>query len=141
MQDTLAQLRSRKTQDLKKPLKIKYVESGEEGARQMDLFARILICGCVLRQCANAVRVNADPLFLVMRSTGLDMGGVQKEFFQNIVERIFDPEVGMFEYNEDTRQFQINSLSLESQYVESRIHADMHLTLCVQLLHSQASYC
>ena len=32
MQDTLAQLRSRKTQDLKKPLKIKYVESGEEGA-------------------------------------------------------------------------------------------------------------
>lgn len=31
MQDTLAQLRSRKTHDLKKPLKIKYVESGEEG--------------------------------------------------------------------------------------------------------------
>ena len=48
---------------------------------------------------------------------GLDMGGVQKEFFQNIVERIFDPEVGMFEYNEDTRQFHINPLSLESQYV------------------------
>jgi hypothetical protein len=31
MQDTLAQLRSRKTQDLKKPLKIKYVGGGEEG--------------------------------------------------------------------------------------------------------------
>jgi ubiquitin-protein ligase E3 A len=47
------------------------------------------------------------------------MGGVQKEFFQSIVERVFDPAVGMFEYNEETRQFTINPLSLESQYVVS----------------------
>lgn len=45
------------------------------------------------------------------------MGGVQKEFFQNIVERIFDPEVGMFDYSEDTRRFNISPMSLESQYV------------------------
>jgi ubiquitin-protein ligase E3 A len=47
------------------------------------------------------------------------MGGVQKEFFQSIVERVFDPAVGMFEYNEETRQSTINPLSLESQYVVS----------------------
>lgn len=47
------------------------------------------------------------------------MGGVQKEFFQSIVERVFDPAVGMFEYSEETRQFSINPRSLESQYAVS----------------------
>lgn len=51
------------------------------------------------------------------------MGGVQKEFFQNIVERVFDPEVGMFDYSEDTRRFNISPMSLESQYVSVYLFA------------------
>ncbi|KNC71586.1 hypothetical protein SARC_15876, partial [Sphaeroforma arctica JP610] len=61
--------------DIKKPLKIKWVGSGEEG---------------------------------------LDMGGVQKEFFQSVFENIFNVGVGMFTYCEETRLFWFNANSLES---------------------------
>ena len=35
---------------------------------------------------------------------GIDEGGVSKEFFQLVVEEIFNPDFGMFVYNEETRQ-------------------------------------
>lgn len=34
---------------------------------------------------------------------GIDEGGVSKEFFQLIVEQIFNPDYGMFIYQEDTK--------------------------------------
>lgn len=34
---------------------------------------------------------------------GIDEGGVSKEFFQLIVEEIFNPDYGMFIYQEDTK--------------------------------------
>ena len=34
---------------------------------------------------------------------GVDEGGVRKEWFQLLVEEIFDPKYGMFMYNEQTR--------------------------------------
>eukprot|EP01137_Pigoraptor_chileana_P033768 Opistho-2@25178 len=74
IEDTLNQISHRRN-DLKKPLKVKYVGGGEEG---------------------------------------LDMGGVQKEYFQVIIDRIFDPEYDMFRYCDETRNFWINGRSLES---------------------------
>ena len=46
---------------------------------------------------------------------GVDMGGVQKEFFQLIMERVFDVRTGMFEFAEETDTFWINGSSLESE--------------------------
>ncbi|XP_077977108.1 ubiquitin-protein ligase E3A-like isoform X2 [Glandiceps talaboti] len=75
IKDTLAQIRTQQN-DLKKPLKIKYVGGGEQG---------------------------------------LDLGGLQKEFFQLITDSIFDPNYGMFSYNEESRRIWINGASFESQ--------------------------
>ncbi|KAI8369252.1 uncharacterized protein BYT42DRAFT_647962 [Radiomyces spectabilis] len=61
--DTIAQV-SRKWGDLKKPLKVKFVEGGEEG---------------------------------------MDQGGVQKEFFGVLFERLVDPTLGLFEIDPETR--------------------------------------
>lgn len=35
----------------------------------------------------------------------MDEGGVQKEFFQLVVRQIFNPEFGMFTYDERERHF------------------------------------
>nr|AAD34642.2 E3 ubiquitin-protein ligase [Mya arenaria] len=46
---------------------------------------------------------------------GVDEGGVSKEFFQLIVEEIFNVDFGMFTYNPDTRQFWFNPMSFENE--------------------------
>ncbi|KAF6033800.1 UBE3A [Bugula neritina] len=45
---------------------------------------------------------------------GIDEGGVSKEFFQLITDEIFNPDFGMFAYDEDTRQFWFNPDSFEN---------------------------
>lgn len=45
---------------------------------------------------------------------GLDEGGVSKEFFQLIVEELFNPDIGMFTYNEQSHHFWFNSMSFEN---------------------------
>lgn len=45
---------------------------------------------------------------------GVDEGGVSKEFFQLIVEQIFNPDYGMFVNNEDTNTVWFNSTSFEN---------------------------
>ncbi|KAL4230130.1 Ubiquitin-protein ligase E3A [Mactra antiquata] len=45
---------------------------------------------------------------------GLDEGGVSKEFFQLIIEEIFNVDFGMFTYNSETHQFWFNSMSFEN---------------------------
>lgn len=45
----------------------------------------------------------------------MDQGGVQKEFFQVIVNMLLDPAYGMFVYDEETRFCWINGASLESE--------------------------
>lgn len=49
---------------------------------------------------------------------GIDEGGVSKEFFQLIVENIFNPDYGMFIYKEDTNcvWFNANSFETEAQF-------------------------
>lgn len=46
---------------------------------------------------------------------GIDEGGVSKEFFQLIVEEIFNPDYGMFITNEETGTNWFNSLSFENE--------------------------
>lgn len=45
---------------------------------------------------------------------GLDEGGVSKEFFQLIVEELFNPDIGMFTFNEKTHHFWFNPMSFEN---------------------------
>ncbi|KAH3713647.1 ubiquitin-protein ligase E3A-like [Dreissena polymorpha] len=45
---------------------------------------------------------------------GVDEGGVSKEFFQLIVDEIFNVDFGMFTYNTDTHTFWFNSMSFEN---------------------------
>eukprot|EP00184_Porphyridium_aerugineum_P004010 CAMPEP_0184707474 /NCGR_PEP_ID=MMETSP0313-20130426/37287_1 /TAXON_ID=2792 /ORGANISM="Porphyridium aerugineum, Strain SAG 1380-2" /LENGTH=1371 /DNA_ID=CAMNT_0027169049 /DNA_START=142 /DNA_END=4257 /DNA_ORIENTATION=+ len=44
---------------------------------------------------------------------GVDEGGVRKEFFQLVIEKLFSPDYGMFVYDEDTRLQWFNRNSLE----------------------------
>ncbi|XP_058170739.1 ubiquitin-protein ligase E3A [Anopheles ziemanni] len=46
---------------------------------------------------------------------GIDEGGVSKEFFQLIIEEIFNPDYGMFVTNEDTNMMWFNSISFENE--------------------------
>lgn len=46
---------------------------------------------------------------------GMDQGGVQKEFFQVLVNNLMDPQYGMFVYDKETRFVWINGNSLESE--------------------------
>ena len=44
---------------------------------------------------------------------GVDVGGVRKEFFILLIRQIFDPNYGMFSYNNKTRLFWFNHHSFE----------------------------
>ncbi|XP_056132786.1 ubiquitin-protein ligase E3A [Lampris incognitus] len=46
---------------------------------------------------------------------GVDEGGVSKEFFQLVLEEIFNPDIGMFTYDDKTKLFWFNSSSLETE--------------------------
>uniref|UniRef100_A0A1A8JAE4 Ubiquitin-protein ligase E3A n=1 Tax=Nothobranchius kuhntae TaxID=321403 RepID=A0A1A8JAE4_NOTKU len=46
---------------------------------------------------------------------GVDEGGVSKEFFQLVLEEIFNPDIGMFTYADDAHLFWFNSSSLENE--------------------------
>lgn len=46
---------------------------------------------------------------------GIDEGGVSKEFFQLVVEEIFNPDFGMFTYQEDTKTVWFNSSPFENE--------------------------
>ncbi|XP_070553095.1 ubiquitin-protein ligase E3A-like [Ptychodera flava] len=45
---------------------------------------------------------------------GVDEGGVSKEFFQLVVEEIFNPDIGMFRLDEGTNSYWFNPTSFES---------------------------
>ncbi|MED6275335.1 Ubiquitin-protein ligase E3A, partial [Characodon lateralis] len=46
---------------------------------------------------------------------GVDEGGVSKEFFQLVLEEIFNLDIGMFTYDNDNKLFWFNSSSLENE--------------------------
>lgn len=45
---------------------------------------------------------------------GIDEGGVSKEFFQLVVEEIFNPDIGMFTFESETQMFWFNPMSFEN---------------------------
>ncbi|OQR78664.1 ubiquitin-protein ligase E3A-like [Tropilaelaps mercedesae] len=45
---------------------------------------------------------------------GVDEGGVSKEFFQLVVEQLFNPDFGMFTLDEETRSYWFNPTSFEA---------------------------
>ena len=45
---------------------------------------------------------------------GIDEGGLSKEFFQLVIDQIFNPDFAMFSHNGDTHQFWFNPTSFES---------------------------
>lgn len=45
---------------------------------------------------------------------GIDEGGVQKEFFQLIVQQILDPKFGMFVYEEESHMLLLSQHSLDN---------------------------
>lgn len=48
------------------------------------------------------------PLKVIFEGeAGVDEGGVQKEFFQILIRDLFDPSFGMFQYNEEQRNYWI----------------------------------
>eukprot|EP00475_Leptophrys_vorax_P026320 TRINITY_DN3705_c0_g1_i3.p1 TRINITY_DN3705_c0_g1~~TRINITY_DN3705_c0_g1_i3.p1 ORF type:complete len:493 (-),score=129.22 TRINITY_DN3705_c0_g1_i3:837-2315(-) len=47
---------------------------------------------------------------------GIDEGGVRKEYFQLLVQQLFDPKFGMFVYNEECHTFWFNKISFESEH-------------------------
>jgi hypothetical protein len=49
-----------------------------------------------------------------MGELGVDEGGVQKEFFQLLIRKLFDPSYTMFTYNEETRMLWFNGNTFES---------------------------
>ncbi|KAM9384379.1 ubiquitin-protein ligase E3A [Pholidichthys leucotaenia] len=46
---------------------------------------------------------------------GVDEGGVSKEFFMLVLEEIFNPDIGMFTYDDNTKLFWFNPSSLENE--------------------------
>ncbi|XP_071950487.1 ubiquitin-protein ligase E3A-like [Antedon mediterranea] len=45
---------------------------------------------------------------------GVDEGGVSKEFFQLVIQEIFNPDIGMFVENEENKTYWFNTMSFES---------------------------
>jgi hypothetical protein len=45
---------------------------------------------------------------------GVDEGGVQKEFFQLLIRKLFDPNYTMFTHNDDSRLLWFNGNTFES---------------------------
>ncbi len=68
-----------------------------------------------LQQLTDKSKDLLKPLRVAFTSgeEGVDMGGVQKEFFAIITDALMDPEKGMFTYDEETRFSWINGFSLE----------------------------
>ena len=66
----------------------------------------------------NEISCKSDELKNELRikfigEQGVDQGGVRKEFFILVIRQIFDPNYGMFSYNEKTRLYWFNHYSFE----------------------------
>lgn len=59
-----------------------------------------------------------DPLKLPMKvqfknEPAIDVGGVTKEYLALVVKEVFNPELGMFKYNEDVQLYWFNGATFE----------------------------
>ncbi|KAJ3061283.1 hypothetical protein HDU99_005608 [Rhizoclosmatium hyalinum] len=69
-----------------------------------------------LHQCTDRdLKKPVKVVFVGGGEEGLDAGGVQKEFFQVLVDLLLDPAVGMFSYDTETRYTWFKGESLEPE--------------------------
>lgn len=61
----------------------------------------------------------------------MDEGGVSKEFFQLIVEQLFNIDYGMFTVDEETRSYWFNQNSFENDAQFSLIGECVHIDVVV----------
>eukprot|EP01053_Blabericola_migrator_P012838 Blabericola_migrator_1__12837@NODE_831_length_6355_cov_152_596056_g586_i0_p1_GENE_NODE_831_length_6355_cov_152_596056_g586_i0NODE_831_length_6355_cov_152_596056_g586_i0_p1_ORF_typecomplete_len919_score149_63HECT/PF00632_25/4_9e82_NODE_831_length_6355_cov_152_596056_g586_i014764232 len=61
----------------------------------------------------NSSRLKSPLRVKFQGEEGVDQGGVAKEFFQLLVQQLFNVEYGMFQYHEETRYFSFKADSLE----------------------------
>lgn len=71
---------------------------------------------------------------------GIDEGGVSKEFFQLIVEEIFNPDFGMFTHQEDTNTMWlvITIATIRKHFKDGNLNFVLKCLLCsILLIYSQ----
>mmetsp|Transcript_716 Transcript_716/g.1885 ORF Transcript_716/g.1885 Transcript_716/m.1885 type:complete len:690 (-) Transcript_716:90-2159(-) len=74
-----------------------------------------LIRDCLHQLASKAADLKKPLKVHFVGEEGVDEGGVQKEFFQLATSQLFDPNYGMFVYDEGTRTFWFNEASFESK--------------------------
>ena len=67
-----------------------------------------------LKQISQSTVSLKKPLRVMFKGEpGVDEGGVKKEFFQLLIRQLFDPDFGMFLYNEKERLYWFNGRTHE----------------------------
>ena len=61
----------------------------------------------------NSKNLQSELKVKFVGEQGVDQGGVRKEFFILVIRQIFDPNYGMFNYNQKTRLYWFNHFSFE----------------------------
>lgn len=106
-----------------------------------------LIMSTLSKLVSGSITNYKKPLKVVFEGEpGIDEGGVRKEFFQLIIKELFDPNFGMFIYNEKKRIYWFNGNSIEPNInfemigivtglaIYNNIILDMHFPLALYKL-------
>lgn len=122
---------------------------GEDGGPYLVLKVERnnLIQSTLSKLVSGAITNFKKPLKVVFEGEpGIDEGGVRKEFFQLIIKELFDPNFGMFRYNEKKRIYWFNGQSIEPNInfemigivtglaIYNNIILDMHFPLALYKL-------
>lgn len=73
------------------------------------------LVGLEMVACGNPKDLKKQLVVEFVGEQGVDEGGLSKEFFQLVVEQIFNPDFGMFVQQQDTRTVWFNSMSYENE--------------------------
>ncbi|EDV97126.1 ubiquitin-protein ligase E3A [Drosophila grimshawi] len=98
-----------------------YGQDGQEGARpdlkltvRRDQLINDALIGLELVAMSNPKDLKKQLVVEFVGEQGIDEGGVSKEFFQLIVEEIFNPAFGMFVQEEETNNMWFNATPFEN---------------------------
>lgn len=73
------------------------------------------LVGLEMVACGNPKDLKKQLVVEFVGEQGVDEGGLSKEFFQLVVEQIFNPDYGMFVQQPDTQTVWFNSMSYENE--------------------------
>lgn len=102
---------------------LNYFGDGNEVGARPDLKLKVrrdnivndALIGLELVAMSNPKDLKKQLVVEFVGEQGIDEGGVSKEFFQLIVEEIFNPDFGMFTHQEDTNTMWFNSTPFENE--------------------------